>query len=385
MKFKSYVIFFLLFGVLPDLYLCLPMLPALALGWKIVLCLPTLCTLVCLPLIAAGIHYTDSVRVFSYLTFLFQLPKFVVSLFSAVGRYAIGLSFPTADWIAFAGGLAVSFFFAILIFYTTRHLKVNDLDLSFEKLPRPFDGLRVCQLSDLHLGSFGKTAAYVKRIIDTTLSLSPDIILFTGDLVNFESAEAEPYLEELSRLKAPLGIFSIRGNHDYLLHGHHNEEERQLDMDRLLHIEKKLGWRILLNTHALLRRGNEEMALVGVENFSSNPFFSKVRGDLKSALAGLPAGIFTILLSHDPSHWRAEVVPDSDVDLTFSGHTHGLKYKLAGLHPSHWKLPHSCGVYMEDGQVLHVSEGLGSAFAFRLSGFPKIDLITLRHKRNDNN
>ncbi|MBR1871698.1 MAG: metallophosphoesterase [Bacteroidales bacterium] len=380
MKFKSYVIFFLLFGVSADLYLGIVMMAGMPLAWKLLAALPTLAALVCLPLIAGAFKYTDSVRVFSYLTFFFEFPKFTAALFSVIGRYAMWLPNPLADTIAAAIGAGVALFFATMIFYVTRNLKVSAADLSFGSLPKDFDGLRICQLSDFHLGSFGRAGKYIRRIVETVKAASPDIILFTGDLVNFESSEADYYLHSLSNLAAPMGIFAVRGNHDYLLHGHHDGAERRSDMERLLELEKGLGWRVLLNENVLLGRGGSRIAIAGVENTSSNPYFLKMGGDLKKALSGLPEGIFKILLSHDPSHWRSEVLPCSDVQLTLSGHTHGLRYKMAGLHVSHWKLRESAGIYVQDGRVLHVSEGLGSAFAFRLGGFPKINLITLHTK-----
>ena len=362
MKFKTYVLFFVLFGLLPDLYICLLWWPRL---WWLV-CLPTAAALASLVLIGAGIRYTDSLRVFSYLIFLFELPKFVFLLFSWIGPWALCLS------------AAVTLYFAYLIFYSTRHLKVHRLELEFPDLPEAFDGLRVCQLTDLHLGSFGQEARYIKRIVDTTLEMGPDLILFTGDLVNFDSREADSYLPWLATLKAPMGVYAIRGNHDYLLHGCFTEKEREEDMERLTAMERGLGWRVLLNEHVLLEKDGQRLALAGVENSSAHPYFAKRGGNLKMALDGIPEGVFTILLSHDPSHWRSEVVPGSNVPLTLSGHTHGLKFKLAGMHMSHWRLPESAGIYREPGQVLHVSKGLGSAFAFRLGGFPNIDLITLK-------
>ena len=371
MKVQSYIIFFLLLGVLPDICLWKTILTNWPVFGKLAVCLPTLGLLVCLLLILCIVRYSDSVRVFSWLTFLFALPKTVLALFSLAGWTATG---------AILAG-AVFLFFLVLIFYVTRHLQVYSEDLSFEDLPDLFDGLRICQLSDFHLGSFGRKSHYIRRIIDTTLSQTPDLILFTGDLVNFESDEALPYRNEMRRLSAPLGVFAIRGNHDYLLHGHHNEEERLSDMDRLLKLEQSFGWRILRNEHVLLERDREALALIGVDNVSANPFFKKESGDLPRALQGLAKGLFKILLSHDPSHWRAEVVPDGSIALTLSGHTHGLKYKMAGRHISHWHLPESAGTYRENRQVLHVSKGLGSAFAFRLGGFPNIDILTLRRAK----
>lgn len=376
MKLQSYVLFFLIFGLLPDLYIA--MLWPVGAFWTALVFLPTAALLTFLLLISMGVRYTESLRIFSYLMFLFELPKFVFMLFSALGRWVLQIPAAPAGWIALGLGAGVSAYFAYLIFYSTRHLKVHTLELAFDGLPRPFNGLRICQLSDLHLGSFGRKAAYIRQIVDTTLSQKPDLILFTGDLVNFASEEADPYLPELARLQAPLGVFAIRGNHDYLLHGYYKGEAMKRDMERLLALEQGLGWQVLLNGNAILRKDGAEIALAGVENVSANPYFQEVGGDLNKALEGLPDGIFTILLSHDPSHWRKEVRPLGTIGLTLSGHTHGLKFKLAGHHLSHWRLPHPSGLFDEEGSRLHVSKGLGSAFAFRLGGFPNIDIITLK-------
>jgi len=369
MKFSTYVIFFLLFGLLPDLYIVMG--TGLAPVWKGVLLLPTLAALASLAFIGMGKWYTDALRVFSYLIFIFELPKFVYMLLSPAGPVSI------------VAGIAVALTFSTLILYSSRHLKVNTETLCFRNLPSAFNGLKVCQLADLHLGSFGRRAKYVQNVIDTTLAQHPDIILFTGDLVNFASDEALPYREQLARLKAPMGVFAIRGNHDYLLHGCFDEEQRQKDTDRLLAFEQELGWQVLLDQHAILTKDKQNIALAGVGNISTSPYFQKMGGNLKNALEGIPDGTFTILLSHDPSHWRAQVVPETNIPLTLSGHTHGLKYKLAGPHPSHWKLHENSGIYTAGEQILHVSKGLGSAFAFRLGGFPRIDILTLTNTKTD--
>lgn len=369
MKFSTYIIFFLLFGVLPDLYIgmCTGFEPV----WKVALLLPTLAALASLVFIGLGKWYTDALRVFSYLGFIFELPKFVYMLLSPLGPISI------------VAGVAVALFFSTLILYSSRHLKVNTETLYFRNLPSAFNGLKVCQLSDLHLGSFGRRAKYVQKVIDETLAQNPDVILFTGDLVNFASDEAVPYREQLARLKAPMGVFAIRGNHDYLLHGCFNEEERKKDTDRLLAFEQGLGWQVLMDQHVILTKDKQEIALAGVGNISTSPYFQKMGGNMWKAIEGIPDGTFTILMSHDPSHWRAQVVPETDIPLTLSGHTHGLKYKLAGPHPSHWKLHENSGIYSAGEQILHVSKGLGSAFAFRLGGFPRIDILTLTNTKTN--
>ena len=378
MKFKAFVIFFLLTSVIPDVYLLSLSAASAPLWAKILICLPSLVTFVCVPLSVTGIRYTAVVRTFSWFTFIFEVPKLLTICCSAVFRYLADIPPQTADMRAVIIGSALSLFFIIMIFIFSRQLKVNTIELKFPTLPQGLDGIRICQLSDLHVGSFGKAPRYIKRIVDKTLALSPELILFTGDLVNFRTSEVEPFREELLRLKAPMGIFSVRGNHDYLLHGHHNEAERLSDTESLLAFEEGLGWMVLRNQNVLLRRGDAALAVAGVENVSSNPFFMDTGGDLQRALEGIPEGVFTILMSHDPSHWRREIVPHSSVPLTLSGHTHGLKIKFVGLRPAHWRLKESGGVYREKEQCLHVSEGLGSAFAFRIGSLPRIDLIVLK-------
>ena len=341
MKFRTYVLFWILFGVVADTIIGLTLLKG-APWWAIaVMAAPTLAAGLCLPLIGTGKWYADSLRVFSYLIFIFELPKFLVAL--------IGQASPVAG---IAVGAAVSLFFITLIFYVTRHLQVKETVLEIEGFPS--EPLRVCQIGDFHLGSFGTKSKYISRIIDTVNACNPDVILFVGDLVNFEAKEAFPYREVLARLQAP--VYAILGNHDFLLHGPHdsNEEGRLKDMAALEAFEKSLGW------------------------ITKNPYFRKVGGDLGKALEGVEESAFKILLSHDPTHWRMEVLPKTDIGLTLSGHTHGLKYKLTGLHPSHWRLHESGGLYEDGAQKLYVTPGLGSAFAFRLGGYPLVDILTLK-------
>lgn len=376
MKFHSFILFFLLFALLPDLYFSLVLLRGS--WWTALLLLPTAAELVCLPLIGTGRKYMDAVRVFSYLTFIFSLPKFLFCLFHILLHHAAGADGIVADLVPYIVGGGVSLLFSVMIFFVTTHLRVKSSELPLKGLPAGFDGVRVCHLSDFHLGSFPRSGEYIRRIVSKVEELEADLILFSGDLVNFETGETVPHLQALSRIKAPLGVISIRGNHDYLLHGPHKGESREREAEKLLEIERQLGWKVLLNSNTIIERNGDRIAVAGVENISSNPFFPKTGGDLKKALEGLPEDIFKILLSHDPTHWRSEVIPSSDIALTLSGHTHGLKVKMAGLHPSSWRLRESGGIYREGDKVLNVSEGLGSAFAFRLGGFPKIDIFTLR-------
>ena len=364
MKFRTYVLFWLLFGVAADTVIGLTLLKG-ATWWAVALmAAPTLAAGLCLPLIGMGKKYTAALRVFSYIIFIFEFPKFLAAI--------NGLFLPAG--VAAGIGVAVSLFFITLIFYVTTHLTVRETTLGFDNLPESANGLRICHIGDFHLGSFGTKSGYVRRIIETVNSRKPDVILFVGDLVNFETKEAFPYRDVLAGMEAP--VYAIPGNHDFLLHGPNdsNEEGRLRDMAALVEFEKGLGWRILRNENIELRPG---VSLIGVDNITKNTYFRNVGGDLGKAVEGIPDGAFKILLSHDPTHWRMEVLPKTDIDLTLSGHTHGLKYKLTGLHPNHWRLHESSGLYEEGARKLFVTPGLGSAFAFRLGGYPRIDIITL--------
>ena len=381
MKLRVFIICFFLLGILPDFYILTCILENAGWYWRLLACLPTLVAGVCLLLIGFGSRYTVAVRTTSYLTFLVQLPK---ALFALIHLVLPGSMGPDKSLLAaLIPAFAVSAVFFVLFYIVSRHLKVRTQTLAFKDLPPAFDGLKVCQLSDFHLGSFARNHRYIRRIVSAANAQVPDVIFFTGDLVNFESENAVPYLEDLSALKAPMGIFAIRGNHDYMHHGPFKGAGREEDMARLDEMEAGLGWQLLVDDNRILAREGGQIAVIGVENTAANPIFKGEGGDLEKALEGLPEGIFKILLSHDPSHWRSEIVPRGDIQLTLSGHTHGLKYKLAGPRPSHWKLPESSGIYREGAQTLHVTPGLGSSFSFRLGGFPCIDIIVLKTESYD--
>lgn len=266
-----------------------------------------------------------------------------------------------------------------------RRLKVNDYDLDFDDLPPACDGLRLVQISDFHLGTYGRGNRFVAKVVDTVLDLKPDLIVFTGDLINVDEHEVAPHTHELQRLKAPLGVYSIMGNHD-----------NKGDVRALEDYERNtLGWDLLLNENRVLSRstaqgGNGASAqvyLIGVQNTSYAVFVS--RGNLRKAMQGVPAGAFKILLTHDPNHWRHEVVPRTSIQLTLSGHTHAGQLKIGNWSPIKYTYPEWGGLY-NDAQhglggtgkrMLLVSAGLGGTNHFRLGARPEVNLVTLHRKK----
>jgi len=258
--------------------------------------------------------------------------------------------------------------------------------LEYDDLPDNFDGFQITQISDLHCGSFDnfEKVAYGMDLINEQKS---ELLLFTGDMVNNKSSEAQPWVEKLSKLEAPYGKFSVLGNHDY---GDYNEWEspaaKQKNMEEMYQIHKDMGFDLLLNESRYIEKNGEKIALVGVENWGAGRF--KKAGDLEKSIAQIKSEDFKILLSHDPSHWEAEVLPHPHpFHLTLSGHTHGFQFgiEIPGWikwSPSQWQYKQWAGIYEEREQKLNVNRGFGYlAYPGRVGIWPEISVITLK-KRN---
>lgn len=268
--------------------------------------------------------------------------------------------------------------------------KIHTVHLYFPELPKSFDGLKIVQISDWHLGSFFNTRP-AERILELVMNEQADIIVFTGDLINNIVEEAIPYTHILSQLKAPLGVYSILGNHDY---GDYiqwpNNQEKQKNLQRLIKLQKSVGWNILLNEHKIIEKNGEQIALIGVENWSGNLHFPKY-GKLDVAHKGTEHIPFKILMSHDPSHWDLEVSKYyPDIALTLSGHTHGFQFGIEqwGLKvsPVKWVYKHWAGLYCKSSslnntkttQYLYVNRGIGFiGYPGRLGIWPEITVIHL--------
>ena len=259
---------------------------------------------------------------------------------------------------------------------------VMEQELAFDSLPKEFDGLRIIQISDVHIGSFFKEFGRVEKGLKMIQDLNADMILFTGDLVNNTSAEAEPWISHLNELSAPMGKYSVLGNHDYGDYVNWNSaEEKYANLERLKEIHKEMGFDILLNENRRFEKDGASFVLAGVENWGLPPF--PQHGDLNKALDGSSKDEFQLLMSHDPSHWDAQVRKDSDVDLTLSGHTHGMQFgvELGNIKwsPVKYRYPRWAGLYEEGKQRLYVNRGFGYiGYPGRVGIMPEITLFTLR-------
>lgn len=258
--------------------------------------------------------------------------------------------------------------------------EIKTVDLQFSTVPSAFDGYRIVQLSDFHLDGWACHEDKMQRLVDEVNALNADAIMFTGDLVSLSEDELKPFVPILSQLKARDGVFAILGNHDYQPYNRMwSERERAEHVARLVEMEKRdLGWQLLMNENAIIRRGGDSIAVLGSENQSLGAHNIVVRGDLKRTMEGTD-GMFRILLTHDPTHWRGEVLGKTDIPLTLSGHTHGGQVSVFGLfYVSTFIYKEHAGLYEENAQKLYVNIGMGGTMPMRLGATPEITLLTLR-------
>ena len=262
---------------------------------------------------------------------------------------------------------------------------MRKIKLKLAGLPDAFKGLKIVQISDIHTGSFddhGAVAHGIQRVMDQ----QADIIFFTGDLVNNHADEVdEKYQQMYSTLKAPMGVYSTLGNHDYGDYVQWPTPQAKIDnLNKLKDMHAAMGWKLMMNEHVILERGNDKIALIGIENWSAKANFPKY-GDMRKAYAGLKEKNIPvkILLSHDPSHWHAQVVPEyGDVQLTLSGHTHGMQFgidtKWYKWSPVQYMYKEWAGLYTQGEQNLYVNRGFGFlGYPGRLGVLPEITVFEL--------
>ncbi|MBE8722116.1 metallophosphoesterase [Sphingobacterium pedocola] len=258
--------------------------------------------------------------------------------------------------------------------------RIRRQKLVLPNLPKAFHGMKLAQISDVHSGSFYNHKAVLGGI-EMLLGEKPDMIFFTGDLVNNVASEMRDYQDIFSKLKADLGVFSTLGNHDYgdYYYGKEDSAEKQKNLQRLIETQRIMGWDLLMDENRTIKVGNEEISVVGVQNWGTGRFPKK--GDLTKALVGTEDKAVKLLLSHDPSHWRAQVL-DTDVDVMFAGHTHGMQFGVRGEHfqwsPAKFIYKEWAGLYKEDNKQLYVNTGYGFlGYPGRVGILPEITIFEL--------
>ncbi len=254
--------------------------------------------------------------------------------------------------------------------------RVKEVTIAFEDLPAEFEGYRIAHISDIHGRSFKGREEQLQKAADKINSLAPDMIAFTGDLITISPEELDALAPSLGSIGAKDGVFSVLGNHDYSIYSDASEQERHKHLADLIAREKALGWDLLMDENRIIRRGNDSIAVIGVQNTSTSRHFPS-KGDLKAASDGTD-GLFRIVLTHDPMHWESEIL-GSDYPLTLSGHTHSMQLSILGWSPSRLMFKQHRGLYSEKDQSIYVNPGLGETiFPARIGVRPEITLITLR-------
>ncbi|MCU0417850.1 MAG: metallophosphoesterase [Cytophagaceae bacterium] len=296
------------------------------------------------------------------------------------------ISISRASFIVKAGAVAASIPLVGMtygILAGGHNYQVRKVTLRLPKLPIAFDGFKIVQLSDIHSGSFyNKTA--VQRGIDLVNAQQADVLVFTGDIVNYVASELEPYKEMFAQVTAPMGVYSVLGNHDYGDYaGFIDPRDKQANLRQLIQSHADMGWDLLMNEHRILKKGEDRMALIGIENWGAKGHFPKY-GKLAEAYKGTEELPVKILLSHDPSHWDAQVRPNyKDIDVTLSGHTHGFQFGIEKGNikwsPVQWMYKQWAGLYQEGAQYLYVNRGFGFiGFPGRVGISPEITVIELK-------
>lgn len=318
------------------------------------------------------------------------IPKLLFIIFDALS-YLPKLWKKTRVNVMSIAGLCVAVVVFILMWWgaliNRYSINVEEVQVGISGLPKEFDGYRIAQISDLHVGTYGDDDAFIKELVEEINSLDVDLVVFTGDIVNRNTRELLPFVETLSRLKAHDGVVSILGNHDY---GDYSDwksnTEKQENMRLMYSLQKGMGWNLLLNETQMIYRGNDSIAIIGVENVGDPPF--KVYGSLDDAYPTLGDDVTKILLSHNPAHWVNDIKGNEEINiaLTLSGHTHAMQMSIGRFSPAALRYETWGGFYESDDKKrnLYVNVGVGTvAVPVRVGATPEITLLTLKSVKNE--
>lgn len=352
----SNIIFACLLLLVPDLLVWTGMVDGAGIGSKIICSSISLVqVLFMLNVFTKLAGRITRTRLFFICFLMLVVPK---AFFALVG-------WPCGWWAGVGAAVVLILIFAYGFICGWVRLKVRYEEIAFPTLPKEFDGYRILQFSDLHAGTFLRQPWFIDKLFGEIRAQHVDMVVFTGDLVNLKAREVATFVNVLSRISAPDGVYSILGNHDYF--------DRPGAVTRM---EESLGWKVLNDTHQIIEHNGAQMVLIGVQHVGEPPFIT--HGNLRAAMEGVPDGIFKILLSHNPSHWRREVVGNTDIQLTLSGHTHAAQIRIGRFSPARLMYREWGGWYAQGDQRLYVSAGLGGTVPFRLMAWPEINVITLR-------
>ena len=338
-------------------------------------------------LLSVGLYFTfylgewrEYRNIFTFIFIALTAPKIVFTVIS-IPDLLVNIFSKRKIYLFSKLGFCCAIFACCIVIYGNTfgktHFKVKHVEFYSPKLPSSFDGYRVVQISDLHLGGWNGDKKPFTELVELVNKQQPNAVMVTGDLVHNSANELDGYETILSSIKATDGVYSVLGNHDYGTYRRWSSQaEQNQNISNLKKRQADLGWKLLNNENTYIKRGSDRIAIVGVENAGSRGFpnFS----DMGKAISGLKSSDFKLLLSHDPTHWRREVLK-TDIDLMLAGHTHGMQFSLFGYSFASINYPEWGGLYTEKDQGLYVNVGIGFVMLpFRYGAWPEITVITLK-------
>ncbi len=316
--------------------------------------------------------------------FSIYIPKYIYIVCDLVAWIPLLLKKQRIKWVSKTGIILGVVSFCLMwwgALVNRFNIDVNEVEVPISSLPTPFDGYRVAQISDLHVGTFGIDTTFLAEVVEKINSLDVDAVMFTGDIVNRNSAELQPFVSTLSRINARDGVFSVLGNHDYGDYSDWESPEAKEKNLKLMHkLQKQMNWTLLLNETKQVYRGNDSIFIIGVENLGDPPF--KNYGSLSNAYTTINDSTIKILLSHNPAHWERDIKDkkDNNIALTLSGHTHAMQMSIGSFSPAALRYKYWGGLYVDDSNhYLNVNVGIGEvALPMRIGATPEITVLTLR-------
>ena len=320
-------------------------------------------------------------NVYLFLVGLLITPKCLFALCSAIGWGVKKMIRRKANYGNIVGVVMVVLNWYVLFygsFVGFDQITVREMTYESAELPESFDGYRIVQFSDAHVGTYiGGREHLLRAVVDTINAQSPDMVVFAGDLQNREPQEIRPFVDVLGGIKAKDGVFSVIGNHDYADYIEATQDIKAENEKETRELERKMGWRLLVNEHEVVRRGTDSIVIAGLDNDGDGKKFPQ-RGDVRKALEGVSDRAFVVMAEHDPTCWRRKILPESRAQLTLSGHTHAMQFMIGNWSPASFVYKEWGGLFSEGARALIVSTGIGGFIPFRFGVPGEIVVITMR-------
>ena len=326
-------------------------------------------------------------NVYLFLVGLLITPKCLFALCSAIGWGVKKMIRRKANYGNIVGVVMVVLNWYVLFygsFVGFDQITVKEMTYESAELPEAFDGYRIVQFSDAHVGTYiGGREHLLSAVVDTINAQCPDMVVFAGDLQNREPQEIRSFVDVLGGIKAKDGVFSVIGNHDYADYIEATPDIKAENEKETRELERKMGWRLLVNEHEVVRRGADSIVIAGLDNDGDGKKFPQ-RGDVRKALEGVSDSAFVVMAEHDPTCWRRKILPESRAQLTLSGHTHAMQFMIGNWSPASFVYKEWGGLFSEGARALIVSTGIGGFIPFRFGVPGEIVVITMRRLKVEN-